>query len=166
MTLTKEQFHVILVESGALEEDVFARAAASPKAQTLGIDEILIDEDILEDDQIGQLVALWYGVPFVRLHQQPIEKDLLARIPETFARFHRIIPLRQEKDHVVVAMCVPDNLILRSLLEKHFRCPVVCVYATARDLQESLYLFAEDPKIIFERLLEEKESVQREQEHG
>ena len=144
--LTKQELHDIFVDSEIVSEEQFASAAATKEAASLGIDAVLISRGLLKDDQVGQLMSFHYGKPFVNLRNTHIADEVLALLPEEFAREHLILPIKATETSVQVVTADPSNVLLRSLLEKYFRRAVEFAYATPTDLKAHMFLFQKDPK--------------------
>jgi type IV pilus assembly protein PilB len=160
MSMTNEQLHEALVDSGVVSEEQFADAAGRKEAAQVGVGQVLISRGIIKDEQLGQMVALWYDLPFVRLADQVIEKETLHVLPEDFAREHELIPVKQTDLSITVATSSPDDVLERAILEKYLRREVKLSYATQMDLRAHMYLFQTDPKEAFKVIVEREASKQ------
>ncbi|HBK34539.1 MAG: Type IV pilus assembly protein PilB [Candidatus Uhrbacteria bacterium GW2011_GWE2_40_58] len=159
MPLSKEQLHEALVERGGVTEEQFQEAATAKEASHVEIDQVLVSRGLLKDEQVGQLIAWYYDVPFVNLRQIHILEEMTELLPESFARAHHILPVEEEKGIVQIATATPDDLIIKSLLEKYLRKPVTYMYATKRDLNNHMYLFRRDPSVVIKSLLEKQKGL-------
>ncbi len=72
MALSKDQLHAALVDSAGVSEAQFEKAASSKEATVIGIDRVLTAHGVITDQQLGQLMGIWYKVPYVSLRN---EKD-------------------------------------------------------------------------------------------
>lgn len=160
MKLSKEQFHTALVETGGVSEEEFERASASKEADTIGIDGMLIASGALTDEQLAQLMGLYFKVPSVNLRQLRVEAEILSLIPEDFARRHEVLPLKADEKSVTVATSSPEDVVERALLEKYLRREVKTNYATPSDIKDHLFWYQKDPKQLFAQILE-KEKVEK-----
>jgi len=157
MPTTQAQLKALLVEAHVLDAKTFDELALRAREKELPIPELLTDLGLATDEQLGQLFAHEYAVRFIRLSHERISDEILSLIPESFARTHLLIPVSQTDSQVVIATAQPDDVIMRSLLEKYLRTQVVFAYATPVDLQNHLFLFRRDPKEEFRRIVEAKE---------
>lgn len=155
--MTKDQYKQALVDSGGVSEQKFKEAVREAAASKRDIPSVLIDQGVLSDKQIGQLMASWYGVNFVNVHSQAIASELLEMIPESFARSQNVIPLMRKDDSLIMAVTDPNDVLLKSLLEKYTRTNITFVYATPRDIKGNLFRFRQDPRKAFTSILEKKE---------
>lgn len=156
MPLTREQFHEALVTEGTVSEEQFALAAEKKEAALIGVGEVLVSQGVLTDLQLGQLLAMWYGVPFVNLDQKQIEQDVLHLLPESFARAHELIAVSCSDSEIVIATSDPRDVAEQSLLEKYLRKAVHFAFATHMSIKNHLYLYEKDPKVFFEEILNKK----------
>lgn len=156
MPLSKEQLYEALVESGGVSAEEFNDAAKTREAQSQGIDGVLVSKGALQDDQAGQLIAAYYGVPFVNLRKANVSEETVSLIPESFARAQKIVPVEKKGQNIRVATQDPENPFTRALLEKYLRGHVEYVYATPRDIDGSLILFQQDPAKVFKKIVEGK----------
>ncbi|MFH1711951.1 MAG: GspE/PulE family protein [Patescibacteria group bacterium] len=154
MALTKEQLYEALVDGGVVSKEDFKAAAASRDVKRRGIDGVLISRGKITDEQAGQMVANWMGVPFINLRQQEITNEALKLIPESFARTQLILPVAKRENVIKIATTDPQNVFLRALLEKYLREEINLVYATSQDIEDSLFLFQKEPSLVIKSILE------------
>ncbi|MEK7452483.1 MAG: GspE/PulE family protein, partial [Patescibacteria group bacterium] len=159
MILTHEQFHEALVVEGTVSEAQFICASEKKEASQIGVGEVLVSQGVLTDLQLGQLLAMWYNVPFVNLDQKQIEQDVLHLLPESFARTHELIPISASEQEVMIATSDPRDVAEQSLLEKYLRRTVRFSFTTSSSIKNHLYLFQKDPKTIFEEILNKKQNT-------
>lgn len=154
MALSQTQLREALVESGGISDEQFKDSVSAPSADEVGVVNVLIGRGVLRDDQFGQLMASWYGVPFVNLRNEHISEDVLSLVPESFARSHNILPVKIKEEKLVVATSEPDDVVLQSMLEKYLRMEVFFVYATPNDIDDHLHVFRRDPKRALQVIVE------------
>lgn len=152
--MTREQLFEALVESGAVTQEQFDAAEARKEAVEIGVEGVLVARGVLKDEQLGQMIALWFGVPFVNLRTQELRTKIARMVPESFARTHELIPVSQTEKKVVIATSSPDDVITRSLLEKLLRKEVVFSYATPKDIRAHMHMYQKDPRHAFTSILE------------
>jgi type IV pilus assembly protein PilB len=152
MALTKDQLHAALVDTGGVTEEQFQEAAGRKEAAQIGVDGVLVARGELKDEQLGQLLALSFNVPFVNLQAQPVEKNVVNLLPEAYARTHDLLPVRESQSEVMIATTQPDDIVSRATLEKYLRRHVTFAYATPRDIKAHMFLFQADPREAFKAI--------------
>ncbi|MFH1632232.1 MAG: GspE/PulE family protein [bacterium] len=157
MALTDEQYSEALVESGGISREVFDSVLKTRDVSREKIEQIIISKGILTIDQFGQLMGTWYGIRYVDLKRESISANVLELIPEQFARKQRVLPVKKEKDKIFVAISEPENINLRAQIEKYLRTNVDFIFATAKDIDGSMFLYHQDPGSAFKAILERGE---------
>src|SRR5258708_3581335 len=95
-------------------------AEAERKSQS--IIDVLVAERIADPGYLGDLLARALGVPRVNFAAQPIDKNLVAMLPEEIARQRQAIVVGQESDGVIdVAMLDPSDLETIEFLSQRFK---------------------------------------------
>lgn len=154
MLLSQDELFQALVKTGVVSQEQFEHAKESKEASTIGIGRVLVSQGVLGDQDFGQLIAAWLDVPFVDLRRTHVDDEIIARLPETFARSHVLLPVKENATTITIATDDPRDMLERSLLEKYLRKEVHYEYATTVDLQAHMYLFARDPKLAIEAILD------------
>ncbi|MBT5808687.1 Flp pilus assembly complex ATPase component TadA [Candidatus Uhrbacteria bacterium] len=154
MPLTPSQLKIILLGSDLVSDAQFKTAQAAASEKQVPLVEFLPQSGLISDEHLGQLIANYFHSRFVRLERERIASDVLNIVPESFARAKGLIPISRGEAGVSMATASPDDVVLKSLLEKYLRAQVTFVYATPSDLHNHMFLFRKDPKTEFERILE------------
>jgi len=144
MALPEATYHQILVESGLIKEEDFARAREVSHDAGRALEAALVDIGLFTNDQIGRLVADAYGVPFVNLGRTTIAPEAFKVIPELVVKRQEAIGYAIREGKLFVAMVDPHNVEFAGFVEKKSGMPVVVGYTTPALLEDSLRAFAED----------------------
>ncbi|MCP9456273.1 MAG: type II secretion system ATPase GspE [Nitrospira sp.] len=106
------------LSNAKLEE---ALAHQQEKGGRLG--EVLLHLRMLREEELLEGLALQFGLPWMpQLETVAVDHDLIKKVPITFCRRYRVLPLRQEEGTVLVASTDPLETValddLRLLLGK------------------------------------------------
>src|SRR3990167_4591290 len=82
MQLTPQQLETVFVKSGILSEADFETAKKHSVDKKTPLQNILVEENFISDEHLGELLADYFGWKFVNLRKQEIVKDVLKIIPE------------------------------------------------------------------------------------
>lgn len=134
MAIDQTQLRALLIEAEVLSAEQFDDVASRKEVAQIGIEDALTQSGLVTEEQLGQLLSLFYDVPFVNLQNREINADLVQRIPEMFARAHALLPLEETETLMTIATSNPENLSEQSLIEKYIRKEVKWMYATPRDI--------------------------------
>ncbi|MCP9452483.1 MAG: type II secretion system ATPase GspE [Nitrospira sp.] len=118
------------LSNAKLEE---ALAHQQEKGGRLG--EVLLHLRMLREEELLEGLALQFGLPWMpQLETVAVDHDLIKKVPITFCRRYRVLPLRQEEGAILVASTDPLETValddLRLLLGK----PIKAVLTTGAAL--------------------------------
>ena len=154
MRLTQEEWREVLVDSGGVTEQVFKQTTDEAKISKIDIGTALLKKGRVTDEQFGQLMANFYGVPYVNLRTTNVPKELLAMLPSAFAKHYHAVPIVQNDDFVKIGVSNPNDISLKALLEKYVRIPVKFVYVTPGDVEANLFRLGEDPGQVLQTIID------------
>lgn len=99
----------ILQEAGLVtEEDLAAALIDSKKSgQFLGLS--LVRAGKITPEQLGQALAVQYGMKYANISKIPVNKELQDLLPDEFIRDKQVVPIAKERGRLVVAMVNPAN---------------------------------------------------------
>ncbi len=103
----------LLLESGLINSEQLNYVLQRQKATGKKIGEILIDEGIIQEKQMIEVLEFQLGIPHMDLEKYYIDPDIPKLINENLARRHTLIPIRKERDKLIVAMSDPLNIFAR-----------------------------------------------------
>jgi len=112
----------ILRELVGLSEEALARALeVQRRSKQAGKNDPICDVlvrlgTITEEDKARCLGEQW-GIPFINLNDEEIDKDVIALLPEHLLREHKMLPIRIEDSRLLLAIVDPLNI--RAVDEAH-----------------------------------------------
>jgi len=95
--MSEEKLRELLVTPGFVNAPAFEAAAKEARERGQDIEDFLVEKDLIKDEQLGQLVAGSFQMPFANLHEEKIDDRLLNLVPELVARTHGVILLGATK---------------------------------------------------------------------
>ncbi len=110
MFLEEPKFKKFIVETGLVTRDEVTLAENESKDTNITFVDALIKQGKVSVDDIRRIRAYITGIPFIDLHDQKIDADILSLIPEPIARRHNIIAFKRTDAGVEVAMLDFDDL--------------------------------------------------------
>jgi type IV pilus assembly protein PilB len=139
MTYTRERLGELLVKAGAIEKAQLDEGLAYQKDHGGKLGKILVEQLIVSEEQLAETLAEQKGLEHVSLANYPIDRDVVAIVPERVARKRLFIPIGYEDDRIVVAMADPLDLQAVDEVEVRSGRKAIQVVAT-----ESQILYAID----------------------
>ncbi|MFB7842891.1 GspE/PulE family protein [Microbacterium sp. NPDC056052] len=100
----------MLVLSGAARaEDVTAAIGVVGDGDALS--PYLLRKGLISEAQLAEAVSMNTGTPFVDLSAYPLDPEVISLVPGVMCRRYRLLPLRQYRDQLTVAMLDPTDII-------------------------------------------------------
>jgi general secretion pathway protein E len=97
-----------LVQQAGISPEVLDRARERLR-DGKDIGDVLLEMGALTADRWGEIVAQYYGLPFIdTLPTDSVPLDLVTRLPIQFAKRHNLLPIRVDGDAVIVATANPS----------------------------------------------------------
>ncbi|MCX6744990.1 MAG: GspE/PulE family protein [Candidatus Parcubacteria bacterium] len=136
--LSSKKLKEILIKPGYVNEADFALAERDAKAKKISLEQALADNNLLKDENLGQLIADSQKFRFVNLSKKDISPEILKLIPEVVAKKQLIIAFNKDKDGLHLAMNEPDNLPLQHFVSKNTGEKIITYYATPKDILKTV----------------------------
>src|SRR3989338_2930161 len=138
-------------------EEVFEEAEKNHQS----IAELLVQEDLISDDHLGQVIADYLKYDFIDLDNVTIDDEILQIIPEVMAKSQKVIAFDRDKDGIKLAMVNPGNLRVINLIEKKTGQPVVIYYTTTDNIKSALTKYQKGIQKEFSEIIKENISAAR-----
>lgn len=163
MAISNAQLKKILVDQGFITEEDFLKAEQEAKKENKDLTDVLVEKDLIKDEQLGELIALELGYPFISLKKEVIDESILKIIPEHVARKQLVIAFAKDKEGVKIATPYPENLDFIISLQKKIGERVLPYYATKQDIKEALLKYRrplqEELEEVIKKGIEEMETA-------
>src|SRR3989339_874825 len=122
MKISNLKLKSILVDPGHISEKDFNQAMNLSNEKNISIEDILLDRGLINDGQLGHIIAEFIGVPYVNLRKEKIDDMVLNLIPEIIAKSKKIIIFYEDENEIKVGMMDPQDLEIIHILEKTGFC--------------------------------------------
>lgn len=138
MPIDYQKLSNALVESGLLTKDQVVLAQKKSEENNLPLEQVLVDEEYISDEHLGQILADFFNVPFVNLSKKNVDESVLRIIPEIVARRQKIIAFERDSGGIKLAMADPDNTEIQRFISKKTGEAVIPYYSSSRDIVDAL----------------------------
>jgi type IV pilus assembly protein PilB len=155
MILPDDQLKALIVQSNLIETSKLDELWDQAKASGSSLANELVDKGILTDEQIGQIVATHFNVPFIVLSKVSIPEDVFHIIPEKIARRHKAVAFARSSEGVSVAMAEPRTSDLLEMVVRKTNQKVSVYYATDKDIDNTLQIYKKVLQKTIDELLKE-----------
>ncbi len=155
MPLDEGQLKKILLDSELLSQEQIDSATGDAKSARLPFTEVLLKNEYISDEHLGEVIADLFGLPFVRLQNIKIDDNVLRLIPEIVARNQSVIAYQWDASGISLAMSDPENIEIQELITKRLGAPVHVVYATPEDISQTLFHYRKELEEEFSTMLQQ-----------
>ena len=155
MIISDEALESLVKESSLVPEEALMNTKALAAREHIPLHEAILQMGLMSYQNLGELIANYLNIPFVELVNTSIPKNILEIIPEVVARNKWIISFNRDKDGLHVAMADPSDLEITEFLKKKTGLPVVVHFATKKDIENSIALYAKDIGKVFDDIIRE-----------
>ncbi|KKU53296.1 MAG: Type II secretion system protein E [Parcubacteria group bacterium GW2011_GWA1_48_11b] len=152
--MSEEKLRELLVTPGFVNAPAFEAAAKEARERGQDIEDFLVEKDLIKDEQLGQLVAGSFQMPFANLHEEKIDDRLLNLVPELVARTHGVILFGRDEKGVKAGVRNPSDVDIIHLLEKRIGEPLFLYYVTKRGFLDALSHYRVGLKNEFTKIVE------------
>ncbi len=156
-----------LLAMKAITSQKLAAAEKIAAEENISINDYLLKEKIISDETIAEAFAAMLNIPYiVKIDDEMVNPDLLAKIPFRFLKENTIIPIKQD-DQLILIVANPTNFqaidSFKIVLNEHFSLSV----STPKVINEAINRFypLEGTKEMIEELgegqeIEEEEAIE------
>jgi len=104
----EEKIRDILISDGLLDEEKIAQSIAASKEHNLGLDKVLLENELLSEVQILKTFSKALDIPFIEtVPASSVNPEFLKKIPLHFARRHNLLGLERHNNRLQVATSSP-----------------------------------------------------------
>ena len=97
----------LLLQANLIDSKTLDKALEIQKTQQKKVGQILVDMGITDDDQIAKALASQLKIPFIRLNEIQVPQEIIDRVPQDMAEKYLLIPVKEIKNQLVIAMANP-----------------------------------------------------------
>lgn len=114
--------------------------SALKRSQTTGefLGVALVKIGATTEEKIYEALSEQSGIPYVRLKERTIDPAVIKKVPRRMVWHHKVFPVEQKDNHLVVAISNPLSLWPLDDLAAHLRMEIEPVLASERDIQEAI----------------------------
>lgn len=140
---------------GFISDEELLNVGDLVEREHIALYDAILKMDLISEQHLGELLANFLNVPFIRLSEVNVPKEILNIIPETVARKKSIIAFNKDNTGLFVAMADPSNIELIEFLKKKTGIPVIVHLATRGDIENIIALYSRDIGEIFNDIIRE-----------
>ena len=128
----------LVYRSGLLSAHQIESALAESERLGKRLGEVLIDSEMLDERDLGRLLAGQKGLPFLDLGQMEIERQATELLPAASARIYCALPIAVDQSAPIVAVSDPTNGLVVEGVRRAIGGELSFAVATRSDLQRAI----------------------------
>ena len=150
-----DKLREIILKSGFVSSKDFDAAVKTSEELSKSLTDVLIYKGVISEDVLGQLVAEYYQVPYIKLANKVIPIEVLSLVPEEAATSFHMVPFAREGDVLSLSMEDPGDLEAREFAKRKTGLQLNIFYATGPDLAQVFGQYKQNIKELFTKIIEE-----------
>jgi type IV pilus assembly protein PilB len=158
MPITNQRLKELVTEMDLAPKESLEAAWSVAERDHRDLAEILVENDLVSDNHIGQVIADELGYEFVNLDNVNIDDSVLLLIPKVVAQTQKVIAFQQDKDILKVALADPNNVKIINLLEKKTGLTIKPYYTTAAHIGRAMSHYQKGIQKEFDEIIKENVS--------
>ena len=113
--MVRKRLGDILVETGMITDEQLNHTLAN-KSSDEKLGDALLREGYISEQQLIEVLEFQLGIPHININQYPIDLEAVQLVPKDLAKQHLLMPIRKDKNKLLVAMADPlDYFALEEL---------------------------------------------------
>lgn len=154
--ISEDQLKLIVLRTKLIDENGLTELSSFAKENEVSLADALIERDVINDENLGLLIADYLKIPFIVLSKTSIPENMFHIVPERIARRHKIIVFGRDNNGIKIAMSDPRNTEFLQMLAKKTGQKIYTYLATQRDIENTFKIYRKDLQKIFDEMLDGK----------
>jgi MSHA biogenesis protein MshE len=130
----------LLLEKKLISEQQLKDALAEQRVSGRKLGRVLIDIGAVSEADLHSCLAAYLNIPFVDLAQMSLDPKVVTKLPETHARRHRALVLKEDQRGYLVGMADPTDLFAFDELARLLGKPIRLALAKEASLLKTMDL--------------------------
>ncbi|MCE5228125.1 Flp pilus assembly complex ATPase component TadA [bacterium] len=160
MLSTHKRLGEMLVGKGLLNIDDLDQALTEQKRSGERIGEVLVKMGAIREDDLMKTLSEQLGIPFEPLTDSAIDRAVIESVPARLVNLYEVIPLSKNGATLRVAMRDPLDVHIIDELRLHLKLEIDPVFATAKDIRDSIKKFYGIGADTMEGMIEEETATE------
>ncbi len=128
-----------LVKSGLIDEETLGKSLELQKKEKKRLGRVLVDMGVADDVVIAKALAMQMKIPYGRLNNVNIAKEVISLVPAELAENHMVIPLKKKEKSLLVAMANPLDLYAMDDLRFFTQMPIEVAVVPEGDIVDAIH---------------------------
>ena len=135
MVTDNQQFYQYIKDLGVIDDQRLTDALTLANQKNVDLGDVLYDQDLLTDQQIGQAFAEISKHPYINLAQTTVPEDIAQIVPPLYCQKQLMFPFQKDREGLHLAVADPNNTQAIDFIAKKTGLPIKIYLTTKRDIQ-------------------------------
>lgn len=162
MAVQKERLGDILVSAGVITEEELQQGIDHQQKTGEKLGKALVNLDIIDGVHLAAALSTQLNIPYVRLSDYDLTRELVSTIPKDVAQNRKILPIEESEDQLLVAVADPLDIAsldeIKMMIGKDIE-PVIAVEEEIDEVLDDIYGTQEEVSEIIEDVTEDDVDV-------
>jgi len=131
----------LLVNAGIISPQQFKDASKLVHLKGITLLQAFLETKALSDNLKDQVMEFFYGADYVDLSKYVLDKEAVNMVTADFARHFSVIPMKFDKEKLLVAMSDPMDVEIEEHLRMQLKRPIKMVYAPREDIDRAIAIY-------------------------
>ncbi len=141
MLTSHKRLGELLVGKGLINIDDLDQALTEQKRNGERIGEVLLKMGAIREDDLMKTLAEQLGIPFEPLTDFHVDRAVIEAVPARLVNLYEVVPLSRKGQTLRVAMRDPLDVHVIDELRLHLKMEIDPVFATLKDIRETIKRF-------------------------
>ncbi|MBN1405248.1 MAG: Flp pilus assembly complex ATPase component TadA [Candidatus Omnitrophica bacterium] len=128
----------MLIDKGIITPQQLDEGLKEQKKTGDFIGATLIRLGFAKEDDIFPVLSEKLNIPYIKLKDAEVSRDIIKKVPAKFASYYRLMPVKQEKNVLTVAVTDPLDLHTLDDIRLLLDCDINAVLASEPDIIENI----------------------------
>ncbi|MBI2252219.1 MAG: Flp pilus assembly complex ATPase component TadA [Armatimonadetes bacterium] len=137
-----EHFGEALISTELIDEEKWEKLKEEYQTSGKSIEEIILRDKLIPEEELGQLLELFYGVPHLKLSECILEREAMDLLPDqNFCMENKIVPVNLQNNVLTIAISNPYNTILIGKIKDLAKKELNIVHSTGDDILRTINIY-------------------------
>lgn len=134
----ERQLGQVLVTQGKLDADDLDQALREHHKSGDALGNVLVRMGLASEDDVQRTLADQLQLPFVKISEHPIRKEVIEKIPAKLVNHYNLVPLEQQNGTLRVAVVDPQDIHMLDDLRLMLKLEIEPVVSTKKEIDEAI----------------------------
>jgi type IV pilus assembly protein PilB len=128
----------ILVDQGMVTQEQLSEVMKQPRPSGVLLGTFLVERGLITSTDLYRCLAIQYHLPFIDLHEYPVNIDALRYLSEEQAFRYKMFPIEIHRDTIVITMADPSSTIILDDLKIRLKKEIIPTISSRDEIEAAI----------------------------